>query len=324
MRTIFAGSSDFGIPALKMLMERESSLLVISQPDKAAGRQLRPRACPVAEFARHNGLRLFQPEDINSPESLARIREFAPDLLVTASYGGMIRRELRKSIRLGAINLHPSLLPQYRGATPIQSALLNGDARTGSSIFRLSARLDAGPIIGQRDIPILPEDDFGSLHDKLAKLSAELLQALLPSLETGAAKATPQDDGAASYTRKLMKTDLEIIWDLPARDVLNRIRAFSPQPGAQTWWRGKALKVLSARLVDEPPLGTPGTVAGLPKNAGIEVNCLNRRLLLTRVQASGKKAMDAWVWQLGARLQTGDSFAPNPISPTPNPLREKQ
>lgn len=324
MRVIFAGSSFFGIPALQLLMNKDFPLLIISQPDKAAGRDLRTRPCPLAEFARSHHLDLFQPEDVNATDSLARIREFAPDLLITASYGAMIRRELRKTPRRGAINLHPSLLPRYRGATPIQSALLNGENLTGATIFRLNARLDAGPILGQRELPIDPGDDHGSLQEKLADLSARLLNGLLPSLEEGSNPGMPQDDSAASYTRKLGKADLILDWNLPARAVLNRVRAFSPQPGAQTFLRGQSLKVLAARLIPEPALGAPGSVAVITKNAGIEVNCRDQRLLLTRVQAAGKKIMDAWAWQLGARLLPGDSFGQPQFSQPHNPLREEK
>lgn len=323
MRIIFAGSSAFGLPALKMLLEQDFPLLVISQPDKAAGRNLRPQPCPVAEFARRHNLELLQPEDINSGDSLTQIRKFKPDLLVTASYGGLIKRELRKLPRLGAINLHPSLLPRYRGATPIQSALLQGDTFTGVSIFRLNARLDAGPILMQHKQLIMETDDFGSLHNRLADRSALMLRNLIPQLENGSCVAVAQDDSAASYTRKLEKEDLDLDWNQPAHQILNRIRAFSPQPGAQAWLRGKPLKILAAEVISEPSGGHSGSVAAIVKNSGIEVNCLEQRLLLTRVQAAGKKAMAAWAWQLGARLVPGESFDLPHDPPTFNPLREE-
>lgn len=324
MRVIFAGSSAFGMPSLQVLKLENVPLLIISPPDKAAGRDLRRQPCPVAKHARQSGLDLFQPEDVNAPDSLARIRAFAPDLLVTASYGGLIRRELRKLPRFGAVNLHPSLLPQYRGATPIQSALLNGDTLTGVSIFRLNARLDAGPILMQHQVLITETDDFGSLHERLANLSALMLRNLMPQLESGSCEAMAQDDSAASYTRKLGKEDLDLDWYKPATEVLNQIRAFSPQPGAQAWLRGKPLKILAAQLVPEPASGAPGTLAALVKNTGFEVNCGAQRLLLTRVQAAGKKVMDAWAWQLGARLASGDSFSQPQTSQPSNPPREEE
>ncbi len=323
MRIIFAGSSAFGLPALQMLLEHEDIPLVISQPDKPSGRELRLRPCPVAEVALQRQLSLFQPEDINSSDSVNRIKALAPDLLITASYGGLIKRELRQLPRLGAVNLHPSLLPSYRGATPIQTALLNGDKVTGVTIFRLNARLDAGPILIQREAPIGETDDFGSLHDQLAILSAELLKDLLTRLKAGPVIDLAQDDAAASHTRKLEKRDLILDWDQPASEVWNRIRAFSPQPGAQTFLRGKALKVLRAQLVTKPATSVPGSVAESVRNEGLEINCRDHRLLLLRVQSAGKKAMDAWSWQIGARLIPGDSFDPIPPSQPSSPLREE-
>ena len=323
MRIIFAGSSAFGLPTLKMLLGEDLPMLVVSQPDKASGRDLRTLTCPLAEYAREQKLDLFQPEDINSPESVAKIRKFKPDLLITASYGGMIKRELRKLPRYGAINLHPSLLPRYRGATPIQSALLQGDTFTGVSIFRLTARIDAGPILMQHKQLIMETDDFGSLHNRLADLSAIMLRNLIPQLENGSCEAVAQDDSAASHTLKLEKEDFYLDWNQPADQILNRIRAFSPQPGAQVWLRGKPLKILAAEVVSEPPSGSSGSVAAIVKHRGIEVNCLDQRLLLTRVQAAGKKAMDAWAWQLGARLVPGDNFDPPHDPPIFNPLREE-
>lgn len=306
-----------------MLECQEASLLVISQPDKASGRDLHLRPCPVAEYAKNQGLDLFQPDDINSVESVAKIQEFEPELLITSSYGGLLKRGLRRVPRCGAINLHPSLLPLYRGATPIQSALLNGDQITGVSIFRLNARMDAGPILCQQESPIAAEDDFGSLHHRLALLSAKLLQELLPSLQKGSAVSQAQDESAATYTRKLDKQDLILDWDKPASEVLNRIRAFSPQPGSRASLRGISIRILAAQSTDEPALGLPGSVADKVKNTGILVNCRDRCLLLTKMQTSGKRVMDAWAWQLGARIASGDSFIQPTSSQPSNPLREE-
>ncbi|MGC9362063.1 MAG: methionyl-tRNA formyltransferase, partial [Candidatus Syntrophosphaera sp.] len=160
MRTIFVGSSEFGIPALKRLKEYAPPILVIAQPDRAAGRHLKNQACPLAKCASELGLEVFKPQDINSEESLARMEVLRPDLFITASYGGMLKRKLRKIATHEAINLHPSLLPLYRGPTPIQSALLNGDSITGLTIFRLTGRMDAGPVLFQRELPINDEDNF--------------------------------------------------------------------------------------------------------------------------------------------------------------------
>ena len=308
MRLIFAGSSSFGIPSLQRLMQRDDALLVLSQPDKAAGRHLHLQPCPVAEFARGNGLELFQPEDPNSPESLDRIRSFAPDLIVTASYGALLKRELRNIPALGAVNLHPSLLPKYRGATPIQSALLNGDASTGMTIFRLQARLDAGPVLAQESLAVADNDNFQTLHDKLAELGSWMLAELLPKLQAGTANESAQDDALATYTAKLDKQDTILDWSQPARKVLNKIRALSPSPGAQTYFRAFPFKILAARLTDIPASGDPGSFANLTRNAGFSVNCRDFQLGIQTLQPSGKKAMAAQAFLLGARLGPADRF----------------
>ncbi|MBW6513973.1 MAG: methionyl-tRNA formyltransferase [Candidatus Syntrophosphaera sp.] len=311
MRYIFAGSSAFGIPALRGLLEIGQPQLVVSQPDKAAGRHLRPQPCPLAEFAASQGLELFQPEDINSPESLDRIRKLDPELIVTASYGGLLKRELRKMPALGAINLHPSLLPLYRGATPIQSSLLNGDAKTGMTIFKLAARLDAGPILAQQEIPIARDDNFSSLHDKLAILGAEMLLDLIGAMRRGVIEPWEQNESLATHTSKLQKNDLQLDWDQPAVQVLNHVRAFSLVPGAFSWLRGSPLKILKALPTEETAQNTPGTIAGIVRNTGFKVNCRDLQLLVLQVQPAGKKAMDAWAFQLGARLDEADGFSPD-------------
>ncbi len=310
MRVVFAGSSSFGLPTLKMLEKKALLKLVISQPDRPAGRSLKLTPCPIAEYANQQGLELFQPEDINQPQSIEKIRMMEPDLLVTASYGGMIRRELRRLPKRGAINLHPSLLPRHRGATPIQSSLLEGENLTGTTIFSLTARLDAGPILAQKELPILDSDTYGSLHDNLALLSANLLQEILPLLETGSLTEHPQNDAEATYSAKLGREDLILDWNKPASQIRNRIRAFSPQPGSLAFWKGKSIQILAADIHPQKAQGKPGTFAGTIKNQGVLVNCQDTCLLLRQLKPAGKKQMDAWVWQLGARLKDGDGFDP--------------
>ncbi|NLN85320.1 MAG: methionyl-tRNA formyltransferase [Candidatus Cloacimonetes bacterium] len=320
MRVVFAGSSSFGLPILKMLEKKAFLKLVISQPDRPAGRSLKLTPCPIAEYANQQGMELFQPEDINQSQSIEKIRAMEPDLLVTASYGGMIRRELRRLPKREAINLHPSLLPRHRGATPIQSSLLCGENLTGTTIFRLTARLDAGPILAQKELPILDSDSHGSLHDKLALLSADLLEEILPLLETGSLAEHTQNDAEATYSAKLGREDLILDWNKPASEIRNRIRAFSPQPGALAFWKGKGIQILAADLHPQKAQGKPGTFAGTIKNQGVLVNCQDNCLLLRQLRPAGKKQMDAWVWQLGARLVDGDGFD---LPQTSKPSREE-
>lgn len=315
MRLIFAGSSDFALPALDKLLQDYPPLLVISQPDKPAGRRLHPQPCPVALYAATKGLPLYQPEDVNAPESLARIQDLQPDLIVTASYGSMLRQALRAIPRLGAINLHPSLLPLYRGATPIQSALLNGDRLTGTTVFCLNGRMDAGRIICQKHLGILPEENFSSLQARLAELSAELLLDLLPILEEDWLVPRKQYHSIATYTTKLDKKALCLNWDQPANNVHNRIRAFSWEPGAFTFCRQSRLQILAAALTESPAQGPPGSLGEPHKNLGFTVNCRDQQLLIQTVQPSGKKRMSAWAFYLGARLSPSDTFTATASSP---------
>lgn len=321
MRLIFAGSSEFALPALAALLERIPPLLVISQPDKPAGRNQRLSRCPVSQYAAERGLKLWQPESINGPETLALLRDLQPDLIVTASYGGMLRKAVRESARLGAVNLHPSLLPLYRGATPVQSALLDGARVTGVTIFRMNARLDAGDILCQQELPVLPEDNHSSLEPKLAALAANLLIELLPRLAAGDVSPVAQDDSRATHTAKIDRDSLRLDWSQPSVDVLNRVRAFALEPGAFSVFRGSPLKILSAAEAGTPALDCPGSIGEIIKNTGFMVNCRDSQLLIRQVQAAGKKALDAWAYHLGARLSPGERFE---AAPQPTPNREYQ
>lgn len=325
MKTIFAGSSGFGIPALERLLRTEPPALILSQPDKPAGRSLQLQACPLSHYARCLGSEVLCPPDINAPEVLERIRALQPDLLITASYGGMLKRELRRIPTLGAINLHPSLLPLYRGATPIQSALLNGDERSGVTIFRLEARLDAGPILAQSEMDIKPDDNYSSLHAKLAELAASLLLELLPALQQGTVAARPQNDSLATYTRKLHKQDLVLDWDQPASKVLNRVRAFSQTPGASTSRRGATLKILAAEIHPQTAQNIPGTISEIVSGRGFAVNCRDVQLLVTQVQPAGKKCLAAPDYLRGARVIPGESLGLDWHSASPHkPSQRKE
>lgn len=306
---IFVGSSGFGIPTLAKLLEIDPPLLVVTQPDRAAGRRLKTRPCPLADFALQKGLEVYKPQNINSEESLAKIGKLAPDLIITASYGGFLRRTLRKTSTHEAINLHPSLLPLYRGPTPIRSSLLNGDLSSGVTIFRLTGSMDAGPILSQKPLEIRDEDNYSSLHDRLAELAAKILAELLPLIDDGEIQAIEQNESLATLTEKIKGSDLVINWDFPASQVRNRIRAFSSEPGAWSLLRGKPLKVLWAETTSNMANGEPGSIGTIIKNEGFTVNCRDLQLLIRQVKPAGKKAMDAWAFQLGARLSQTDGFS---------------
>jgi len=301
---VFCGTSEFGVPALTALAERGFELLVASQPDSPRGRKLRVLPSPISETALLLDLPLIRPEDVNAPSTLQTIRDFQPKVIVTASYGAMLKRPIREIAPLGAVNIHPSLLPLYRGASPIRAALLEGRDSTGVSIFKMTARMDAGPILMQQAIPILPRDDHSSLHQLLSTLSATMLLHYLEHFAV--IQPIPQDDALASYCHKYDSADACLRWDMPVQSVFNRVRAFAEEPGAYCVFRDARLKVLAASATDLPANGIPGSIADIIKNRGFSVNCADRQIFIKKVQPAGKAPMESWAFHLGARLAVGE------------------
>lgn len=302
---VFIGSSAYALPALEMLCKNGMApKLVISQPDKPAGRKLNPTPTPVALRSRELGLPLLTPDDIN--QSLCEIAACNPDILITASYGAYIGRALRQVAPLKTINLHPSLLPRFRGASPIQSVLLAGEKITGTSIFRLVAEMDAGPVLVQKPLEIFENDNYSSLHQRLADQAAEVLIALLQSPLPY--PETAQDAKKATLCPKIDASLCQLDWSVPAAGILNKIRAFSYEPGAWVYFRGSKLKLLEARLFSEKPSGEAGTVVTKIKNTGFTINCTDAQILITSVQAAGKKILDAATFVNGARLEPGEKL----------------
>ncbi|MDP3113971.1 MAG: methionyl-tRNA formyltransferase [Candidatus Cloacimonadaceae bacterium] len=308
LRIIFIGSSEFGIAALKRISESVKPLLVITQPDRPQGRNLSSAPCPLAKSAAELGIKLFKPDNINFEETLQTLHSLMPDLFVTASYGGMLGKRIRNLAARKAINLHPSLLPKYRGAAPIQSALLAGDRTTGMTIFRLTASLDAGPIIMQQKLEIDEGENYSSLHERLANLASEMLIEYLANIDAYEAKLSPQDDSLATQCGKFEKQDMLLDWHQPAESVVNRIRAFSLKPGAFQYYNNEPLKFLSAVKLETPLSGEPGSIDSIIKNTGFTVNCADHPILIKTIQPAGKKIMDSWAWLLGSRAQTGDKL----------------
>jgi len=307
MNSVFIGTSAYGVPALKALVEHGMApRLVVCQPDRPAGRNLKPQPQAVAMASRELGLPLITPENINEAHIITRIQEVQPKLLITASYGGLLGKKLRLLAPLRAINLHPSLLPLYRGATPIQAAIMHGDVVTGTTIFRMIAALDAGPMIIQEELPILANENHGSLHDRLADQAARLLLKLLS--DPDAWTFTPQNEAQATFCQKLNPAYLEIEWQQPAHNVVNLIRALSPIPGAVTSLQGSQIKILDAEVLPEPRTDRPGTIAKIIKNTGFTINCQDHPILVKLIQAAGKKVLSAAAFINGARITAGQTL----------------
>lgn len=292
------------------IADRGFDILVVSQPDSPRGRKLRVLPSPIAEAALLLDIPLIRPEDINSPETIQIIRDFSPRIIVTASYGAMLKREIRSLPPLGAVNIHPSLLPLYRGASPIRSALLDGMDSTGVTLFKMTARMDAGPILLQQTIPILPQDDHSSMHQLLSTLSATVLLHYLDHFAV--IDPVPQDDSQASFCHKFTREDARIQWNQPVQHVFNRVRAFAEDPGAFCGFRDSQIKILAASMLDAPASGIPGSIANIVKNRGFSVNCADRQLFINKVQPAGKAAMESWAFHLGARLAVGECMGCEP------------
>jgi methionyl-tRNA formyltransferase len=246
LRTLFFGTSAFAVPSLELVADRTSLLGVVTQPDRPAGRGQRLQQTPVKAAALERGLRIYEPTRLR--EFAEEIRGLDIDCFVVTSYGKIIPAELLDLPKMGSLNVHPSLLPRYRGATPIQAALLNGDRETGVTVMLMDEGMDTGDIVLQQSIEIQSDEVYGSLHDRLARAGATLLGEALLQGELQGAFSHRVQEGEASMTRPIAKADLEIDWSWPAQRIVNRVRAYAPQPAARATLHGMRVKILKAHV----------------------------------------------------------------------------
>ena len=277
-------------------------MLVLTQPDRPAGRGQQVAASAVKRFAEGHGLEVFQPESLKSPEVAARVRAARPDAVIVAAYGMLLPPSFLDIAAQGALNIHASLLPRWRGAAPIQRALLAGDRETGVSIMRMEASLDTGPVLAQRSVPIAEDEDAGTLHDKLATLGGEMMSMTLAELQEGRARAVPQPQAGVTYARKIEKEETRLDWSRTAVELERVVRAFRPSPGAFSLLEGEPLKIWRARVRDER--GAPGTVLRVLDDA-IVVGCGQGALDVTELQRSGGRRLHAAEFLRGRALAPG-------------------
>ncbi len=291
-RILYAGSPDFAVPALQRLLGSGHSVVgVLTQPDKPAGRGRKLTACPVKAAADAAGLRVLQPQSLRDSVVQAQLKALAPDLFVVAAYGQLLPPEVLVIPRRGCVNLHASLLPRWRGAAPIQTAILAGDTMTGVCLMRMEAGLDTGPVYARAAMPIGPADTGGSLHDSLATVGADLLAANLEGLLAGTLTPEPQPAAGVTYAPRLSKADGHIDWQAPAAAIDCRIRAFNPWPVAHTTLHGELLRCWMSSLPAAPAAGktgAPGTVLGL-SGAALRVQAGDGEVLLHTLQLAGRK-----------------------------------
>jgi methionyl-tRNA formyltransferase len=304
MRLIFAGTPEFAAQALAALHSAGHEIvLVLAQPDRPAGRGLKLAPGAVRALAQERGLEVYQPAGLKDAQTQQRLRALGADLMVVAAYGLILPEAVLAIARLGAVNIHASLLPHWRGAAPIQRAILAGDARTGISIMQMDRGLDTGPILAAEAIPIAADDTSATLHDKLAELGARLIVSALSRLERGELRAQPQEDALASYAAKITKAEAEIDWSKDAAVIERKIRAFNPQPGASTTTRRTALKIWRATTIAAE--GAPGTILAADRE-GIVVACGSGALKVQELQRAGGKRLAAAPFLAGFHLAAGE------------------
>ncbi len=304
MRIVFMGTPDFASASLKKLIDERFDVVgVFTQPDKPKGRGMELCASPVKELALENGLPVFQPVKMRDGTALAQIKALEPDILVVVAYGRILPDDILAVPKYGAINVHGSLLPKYRGAAPIQWAVLNGDKITGVTTMYLASEMDTGDIIYTAETEIGEYETSGELFDRLKDMGAELLVKTLRDIDAGTAPRAPQDHSKASYVTMLDKSICPIEWNKTPREVLKHIYGLQPWPVATMELEGKTVRVFAAKYTDGKTEKVPGAVVSTDKG-GLEIACADgETLLITELQAPGKKRMGAEDYLRGHQIK---------------------
>lgn len=307
-RIVFMGTPDFAVPSLEVLWAGDDPVVgVFTQPDKPVGRGMKWTPPPVKRAfldlaSTSEEAALFQPVRLRHVEAVADLERLKPDLVVVVAYGQILSPEVLAIPRYGCLNVHASLLPRWRGAAPLQRALLAGDLESGVTLMQMEAGLDTGPMLSRRVLTLSADLTGGELHDQLALLGAQLLRDTLPSLKAGTLQPQPQPEEGVTYAAKLTRQDEQIDWNRPASQIKRQILALNPWPAAHTQQHGKSLKIFRGRL--EKGDGQAGQVIALRED-GPEVACAQGSLVLTEVQPAGKRRMLAADWLRGRPLSPG-------------------
>jgi methionyl-tRNA formyltransferase len=311
VRIVYMGTPDFAVPPLEsLLLNKYEVVAVYTQPDKPTGRGQKLVASPVKQLAVEWNVPVERPTSLKQPEEIAKLAGWQPDIILVAAYGKILPQAVLDVPKYGCLNIHPSLLPRWRGATPIPAAILAGDAFTGVSIMQMAAGVDNGPVVAQVRVPVSGQDNTGLMTEKLSLVSARLIQDVLVRWVRGEFTPRPQDEALATYTQPLRKEEGEIDWQQPAAAIWRKVRAFNPRPGCFTWWQGKRLKILEVMpLPGTSEAGKVGAVkvediTGFTKEA-IGVGTGEGVLAVMKVQLEGKQAVSAAEFLRGQRQLVG-------------------
>lgn len=306
MKIVFMGTPDFAAGALKSLIEAGHEITaVVTQPDKAKGRSQELLPPPVKVVALEHRIPVLQPVRIKRPEEVEKLKQYPADIYVVAAFGQILSQEILDIPEFGCLNIHASLLPKYRGASPIQHVIIDGEEKTGITIMQMDAGLDTGDMLYQKEIVISPKDTYASLHDKLMVLGGEAIVEALPLLEQGKLVPRKQEDALSCYAHLIDKTMGELDFTKSAEILDRLIRGLNPWPSAYTTYHGKQLKVWEAEPVKSPKAGKPGEILAVEKDA-VLVAAGSGALRITSLQLSGKKRMSAHDFLLGVRMTPGE------------------
>lgn len=308
MRVVFMGTPEFSVQTLEALLEKHNVVGVFTQPDKPSGRGKKLTAPPVKQVATHHGLKIYQPDRIKTDSWVEVLKDLSPDVIVVVAYGQILSKEILEIPRLGCVNVHASLLPKYRGAAPINWAIVNGETESGVTTMQMDEGLDTGDMLLKESVPITAEMNAQMLHDALATLGAKLLIKTLDQFEKNGITPTPQDSDLSSYAPMLSKDVSKLDWTETAKQIVDKVRGFDPWPVAHTTWQGKMLKIFKASVsecLDENLL--PGRVVDLTKEA-IVVSAGHSAVAVKEIQWGSGKRMPVEAFLLGHDVKLGDVF----------------
>ncbi|MGE5416928.1 MAG: methionyl-tRNA formyltransferase [Acidobacteriota bacterium] len=308
MRLIFMGTADFAVPCLhKLILSGYDIPLVVTQPDRPAGRGNKLQAPPVKTLATEFGIEVVQPASVKTDQFLAELRGFKPDVIVVVAYGRILPEDILNLPPLGCINVHGSLLPKYRGAAPIQRSLMAGEEIVGVTTMYMDKTMDTGDMILQRSITLGGSENYGEVACSLSDIGSDLLLETLEQLEWRTAPRIPQDHDQATYAPPLSREDELIKWEMSAHMIMNQIRGLSPSPGAYSRWRDTKLKVFKGRAVGSKT-GAPGEIVDILPDTGFIVSTGDGGLLVTEVQREGKNKINAGEFLKGSNLKLNEFF----------------